>query len=142
MNLKVKTNLQVQTTIQASIATVWKNWTTPSAIVKWNTASDDWHTTRAENDLREGGKFLWRMEAKDGSMGFDFSGRYDEVQTNERIASTLDDDRKVTVDFRSEGNATEVTEIFETETENPIEMQRKGWQAILDNFKKYVEEEL
>ena len=142
MDLQEKTSIQVQTTIKAAVATVWKKWTTPSDIVKWNTASDDWHTTRVENDLRVGGKFLWRMEAKDGSMGFDFRGVYDEVQTKERIASTLDDDRKLTIVFRSISNATEVVETFEAENENPIEMQRKGWQAILDNFKKYVEEEL
>jgi uncharacterized protein YndB with AHSA1/START domain len=139
MDSKDKTIVQVQTTIKAPIDKVWKNWTTPEDIVKWNSASDDWHTTRAENDLQTGGKFLSRMEAKDGSMGFDFSGVYDEVKTNKLIDSTIDDGRKVKTVFTEKGNETEIMEIFEAETENPIEMQRDGWQAILDNFKKHVE---
>lgn len=142
MSLKEKTCIKVHATIKASIDRVWKYWTSPSSIVKWNTASEDWHTTRVENDLRVDGKFLWRMEAKDGSMGFDFSGVYDDVVINERISSVLDDGRKVEIIFTSQGDITQVTETFEAETENPVEMQRLGWQAILDNFKKYVEEGL
>lgn len=108
-------------------------------IKKWNHASDDWHTTFAENDLRVGGTFSSRMEAKDGSFGFDFGGTYDEVETNRLIAYTLDDNRKVKIIFEVIGNKTKITEVFDAENENPIEMQKGGWQAILDNFKKYTE---
>ncbi|HJS01276.1 MAG TPA: SRPBCC family protein [Flavobacterium sp.] len=139
MDLENKTIVQIQTTIQAPIDAVWEKWTNPDAIVQWNTASEDWHTTKAENDLRVGGKFSSRMEAKDGSMGFDFGGVYDEVQINKTIASTLGDGRKVKVIFNAKGNETEVIETFEAESENPVDFQRDGWQAILDNFKKYVE---
>ncbi|WP_413998253.1 SRPBCC family protein [Flavobacterium sp. W1B] len=139
MALEKKTNITVQNTVQAPIDKVWKNWTTPENIVKWNAASDDWHTTKAENDLRTGGKFVWRMEAKNGSMGFDFSGVYDDVKNHSQIASTLDDGRKWKITFTDKGDKTEVVETFEAETENPIEMQRDGWQAILNNFKKHVE---
>jgi uncharacterized protein YndB with AHSA1/START domain len=111
----------------------------PEHITKWNSASDDWHTPYAENDLRTGGKFLSRMEAKDGSFGFDFGGVYDEVIPNKLIAYTMGDSRKVKVDFAANGNSTTVTTNFEAETENTIELQKNGWQAILNNFKKYVE---
>lgn len=134
-----KTNITVQSTIQAPVEKVWKLWNSPEDIKKWCSASDDWHTPKAENDLRTGGKFLSRMEAKDGSFGFDFGGVYDDVKTNERIAYTMDDDRKVEVIFTANGNTTQVTETFEAENENPADMQQAGWQAILDNFKKYVE---
>ncbi|MGB5435471.1 MAG: SRPBCC domain-containing protein, partial [Maribacter sp.] len=102
-------------------------------------ANDDWHTTKAENDLRAGGKFCSRMEAKDGSMGFDFGGIYDEVVPKEHISYTLDDGRKVTIDFSETENGIAVSETFEPEGQNPTEMQRQGWQAILDNFKEYAE---
>ena len=108
-------------------------------VVQWNTPSADWHTTRAENDLREGGKFLSRMEAKDGSFGFDFGGVYDNVVEHEYIEYTIGDGRKVWIKFRAIGNQTEVVETFEAETLNPEEMQRGGWQAILDSFKNYTE---
>ena len=114
-------------------------FTTPTDITKWNQASDDWHSPSAENDLRPGGEFSYRMEAKDGSSGFDFGGVYDEVITNKRIAYTLGDGRKVEVNFTSKGDSTGVVETFEAEATNPIELQRGGWQAILDNFKRYVE---
>lgn len=133
------TNITVQTTINASVEKVWKLWTAPEHITKWCAASDDWHTPRAENDVRVGGKFLSRMEAKDGSFGFDFGGIYDDVKKHELIEYTIGDGRKVSVQFSSEGNRTKVVETFEAESTNPIEMQRGGWQAILDNFKKYVE---
>ena len=107
--------------------------------MKWNAASEDWHTTRAENDLRAGGVFSSRMEARDGSAGFDFGGTYDEVKQYELISYTLGDGRKVSVNFAAEGEETLVTEIFEAEMQNPADMQRDGWQAILDHFKKYVE---
>ena len=133
------TKITVQGTVKAPVANVWKRWTTPEHIIQWNSPSDDWHTPRAENDLRVGGKFLSRMEAKDGSFGFDFAGVYDEVVTNQRIAYTMEDGRKVEIDFTEQGDETHVVTVFDAENENPIEMQRDGWQAILDNFKKYAE---
>ena len=134
-----KTNITVQATINAPIKKVWQYWTTPEHITQWYNASDDWHAPRAENDVQVGGKFMTRMEAKDGSFGFDFNGIYDEVITNELISYTIEGGRKVSIVFDGNGNETTVTETFETENENPVEMQRGGWQAILDNFKKYVE---
>lgn len=131
--------IDIETTVDAPIEKVWTLWTSPEHITQWNHASPDWHTPRAENDLRPGGKFLSRMEAKDGSFGFDFEGVYDDVATNERIAYTLLDNRKVTITFTPQGNQTHIAETFEAEGENPIEMQRTGWQAILENFKKYAE---
>ena len=131
--------ITVEATVNAPVEKVWEFWTKPEHIVKWNNASDDWHTPRAENDLRVGGSFLTRMEAKDGSFGFDFGGVYDDVQENRYIEYTIGDGRKVKVDFTSEGNATKVVESFETENTHSIEMQRGGWQAILDSFKKYTE---
>lgn len=125
--------------VNAPADKVWELWTEPEHITKWNNASEDWHTTRAENDLHVGGKFLSRMEAKDGSAGFDFEGTYTQVKTNEAIVYTIADGRKVEVTFTSAGDATKVVETFEAENENPIEMQRGGWQAILDSFKKYAE---
>jgi len=133
------TKITVETTVKAPLEKVWDFYTSPVHIVKWNSASDDWHTTKAENDLRTGGKFLSRMEAKDGSFGFDFEGVYDDVLINERIAYTMTDGRKAEITFTSENNETKMTVIFDAENENPIDMQREGWQAILDSFKKYTE---
>ena len=140
MNSSSKTQITVETTVYAPIEKVWQYWTLPEHITQWNNASDDWHTTRAENDLRTGGKFVSRMEAKDGSMSFDFGGEYDEVINHERIASTLGDGRKVEVSFASLGSQTRVIETFEAETQNSEELQKSGWQSILDNFKNYTEE--
>jgi uncharacterized protein YndB with AHSA1/START domain len=134
-----KTSITVETTVNAPVEKVWKFWSEPKHIMNWCTATDEWHTPRAENDLKTGGTFSTRMEAKDGSFGFDFGGTYDNVKQNELITYTMDDGRKVSVHFASEGGKTKVTETFDPETENPIEMQRDGWQAILDNFKKYTE---
>lgn len=134
-----KTNLTVEATVNAPVEKVWEIWTQPEHITKWNSPSDDWHTPSAENDLRVGGRFSSRMEAKDGSFGFDFGGVYDEVKTNEWIAYTFDDGRKVKISFVTNGVTTKVTESFEAEDINPIEMQQGGWQAIIDNFKKYTE---
>jgi uncharacterized protein YndB with AHSA1/START domain len=135
-----KTKVTVEANIHAPIERVWEMWTKPEHIIKWNNASDGWHSPKAENDLREGGKFMCRMEAKDGSAGFDFAGTYDEVAGEDFISYTMDDGRKVEVSFEDEGNGkTHITETFETEDQNPVEMQREGWQAILNNFKKYVE---
>src|SRR3970040_2853595 len=133
------TLITVETVVNAPIDTVWKKWTNPDDIVKWNNASDDWHTTRAENDLKVGGKFLSRMEAKDGSTGFDFSGTYDTIKQNEIIEYTADDNRKVQVHFFDGDDKTTIIEVFEAENENPIEMKKSGWQSILNNFKKYTE---
>lgn len=135
-----KTRITVEATVKAPVEKVWKFWITPEHIMKWNNASDDWHTTRATNDMKVGGRFLSRMEAKDGSFGFDFSGTYDEVITYERIAYTMDDGRIVIITFSGhDSNETRITETFEAESENPVDMQKDGWQAILNNFKTYVE---
>ena len=139
MEAATKTKITIQITVNAPVEKVWIYWTDPQHIVNWNAASDDWHTPWAENDLRVGGRFASRMEAKDGSIGFDFAGVYDDVKTNELIAYTIGDGRRVEVKFTGEGNKTRVTESFEAEDVNSIEMQRGGWQAILNNFKKYVE---
>ena len=139
METQTKTTITVETTIKAPVAKVWEYWSKPEHITKWCNASDDWHTPRAENDLREGGSFSSRMEAKDGSMGFDFGGIYDVVRNHQYIEYTMGDGRKVNITFTSQGNKTKLVESFEAESTNPVEMQRGGWQAILDNFKKYTE---
>ena len=131
--------ITIEATISTSVEKVWDLLTNPEHIVEWNNASDDWHTPRAENDLRTGGRFLSRMEARDGSSGFDFSGVYTEVIPPEKIGYTLDDGRRVQILLVSMGNSTMIKETFEAEGTNPDEMQRNGWQAILDNFKKHVE---
>lgn len=139
METKEKIIITVQTTVNAPVEEVWEIWNNPRDVEKWNNASDDWHTPRAEIDLREGGRFNCRMEAKDGSSGFDFSGTYDLVKPYEQIDYTIADGRKVRIDFKRNQNETTVTESFDAEDENSPELQRAGWQAILDNFKKYVE---
>lgn len=131
--------ITIQSTIDAPVEKVWQYWNTPEHITQWNHASDDWHSPKAENDLRAGGRFNFNMAAKDGSFSFDFEGTYDEVIPNHRLAYTIADGRKVEVDFKSNGDTTEVVETFEAESVNSLEMQQAGWQAILDNFKKYVE---
>lgn len=137
--METYTKITVQTTVNAPIDKVWESWTTPQHITKWNNASPDWHTPIAENDLRTGGKFRSRMEAKDGSFGFDFEGVYDAVEINRLISYTMADGRTVNIVFTAKGNQTDIVEIFDAENENPIEMQQGGWQSILNNFKKYVE---
>lgn len=139
METQEKTVITIENTVNKPVEKVWEYWSKPEHIKQWNNASDDWHTTRAENDLRPGGSFLSRMEAKDGSFGFDFGGVYDDVRKNEYIEYTLGDGRKVKNNFTSQGDKTKLVINFEAETENSIEMQRGGWQAILDNFKKYTE---
>ena len=131
--------ITVEVVIEAPLETVWTMYTEPDHVTKWNAASEDWHSPKAENDLREGGAFNYRMEAKDGSAGFDFTGTYTAVVPREHIAYTMDDGRKVEVTFASEGDGTRVVTTFDPESENPPEMQHDGWQAILDNFKRYVE---
>ncbi|HMS32966.1 MAG TPA: SRPBCC family protein [Ignavibacteria bacterium] len=139
MESKDKTSITVEADVKAPVEKVWQFWTLPEHIVKWNNASDDWHTPYAENDPRTGGKFLSRMEAKDGSFGFDFGGVYDEVVINKKIEYTMADGRKVTITFTQIGDECKVSETFDAEETNSAEMQRAGWQAIMDNFKKYVE---
>lgn len=139
METTSKTNITIENDVKSAVEKVWELWSAPEHIIKWNSASEDWHTTKAENDLRPGGKFMSRMEAKDGSFGFDFGGVYDEVVTNKLISYTLGDGRKAKIVFTPHHNNTKVVVTFEAESQNPIDMQRGGWQAILDNFKKYTE---
>ncbi|WP_027086549.1 SRPBCC family protein [Cohnella panacarvi] len=134
------TKVTVQAVIQAPVDKVWRLWSEPEHITKWNQASEDWHAPRSENDLRVGGKFTTRMEAKDGSMGFDFGGIYDEVRLHETIAYTMGDGRKVHITFVDQGNATTVIETFDAEKTHPVEFQQAGWQAIMNNFKQYAEQ--
>lgn len=131
-------NITVETIVSAPIAKAWGDYTSPEAIVKWNAASEDWHTTSATADLRVGGEFCSRMEAKDGSMGFDFAGIYTEVREHERIAYTFGD-RGASITFTETKEGVKVSVTFEAESEHPIEMQRDGWQAILDSFRKFSE---
>jgi uncharacterized protein YndB with AHSA1/START domain len=140
MDSEKKVQITIEALVEASKEKVWECWTEPKHIIKWNNASEDWHTTHAENDLHTGGKFLSRMEAKDGSFGFDFGGVYDEVKLYETIEYSLGDGRKVKINFSEEGNNTKVIETFDAETENSIERQQMGWQAILNNFKNYTEQ--
>ena len=130
----------VHSPIKASLDKVWECWTLPKHIVNWNLASSDWHCPQAENNLTIGGEFHYYMEAKDGSFGFDFWGTYVNIEAEKSLEIKLGDGRKVTVLFESLGNETTVTEIFDPETINPVELQKAGWQSILDNFKAYVEE--
>ncbi|MFN0083507.1 MAG: SRPBCC domain-containing protein [Ferruginibacter sp.] len=129
----------INTTVKATAEKVWEYWTKPEHIKKWNYASEDWHTTKAENDLTVGGTFSSRMEAKDGSMGFDFCGHYSHIKELEDIAYMIGDSRKVNIHFEKTADGIKITETFEPETENSQEMQQHGWQAILNNFKTYTE---
>lgn len=139
METNTKTIITVETDVNAPVEKVWEYFSKSEHIIKWNNASDDWHTPRAENDLRTGGNFNYRMEAKDGSFGFDFGGVYDAVTENRYIEYTIGDGRKVKVNFSSNGNTTHVTENFEAENTHSLETQKGGWQSILDSFKKYTE---
>lgn len=131
--------ITVETTVAAPLDAVWSAWNTPDDIVRWNAASDDWHTTSSRVDLRVGGTFSARMEAKDGSFGFDFEGTYTEVTPQRRIAYVMEDGREVVVEFHDQGGTVHVRETFDAEATNPAEMQRQGWQAILDRFARHVE---
>jgi len=139
METTAKTSITVKATIKAPVDKVWKYWNEPRHITQWCAASPDWHAPKAENDLREGGNFSTTMAARDGSMSFDFGGVYTKVEQNKRIEYTIGDGRKVSILLSANGNETQLEETFEAEDTNPIEMQRAGWQAILDNFKKYAE---
>ncbi|RYU94195.1 SRPBCC family protein [Emticicia agri] len=131
--------ITVTANISAPVEKVWKDYTTPESVQQWNNASPDWHTPKASNDLRVGGEFCYTMAAKDGSFSFDFSGIYDNVVENQLIAYTMGDGRKVSVTFTENGDSTDVETVFDPENQNPAEMQQQGWQAILNNFKAYVE---
>ncbi len=133
-----RTPITVETTVAAPVDRVWRAYTTPEAITRWNAASDDWHTTAATVDLRPGGAFSSRMEAKDGSAGFDFAGTYTEVVEHERIAYTFGD-RSAEIAFRAAPAGTVVRVTFDAEQTHSVEQQRQGWQAILDHFRHYVE---
>ena len=135
----MKTKITVECTVNNSIENVWKSWTTPENIVEWNFASEDWYAPKATNDLTVGGKFVFTMSAKDGSMSFDFYGHYTEIILHKSIKYHTGDDRDVSIEFIDNGSSVQIIETFEAEEVNPIEMQRFGWQAILDNFKKYTE---
>lgn len=134
-----KTKITVECTIKSSIDKVWNYWTTPEQIMLWNHASDDWHCPKVHNDFNVGKRFLYTMAAKDGSFSFDFEGTYTEIIENKSIKYVLDDKREVSVDFITIGDTVEIVETFEAETQNTIELQQFGWQAILNNFKKLVE---
>ncbi len=133
------TRITVEGVANAPVAEVWKVWNTPSDIMKWNTPDPGWHTPSSENDLRVGGKFKNRMEAKDGSFGFDFEGTYDRVEPHKEITYTMADGRTSTTLFTQQDGQTHIVTTFDPETENDPEFQKQGWQAILDNFIKYVE---
>ncbi|SFT16124.1 SRPBCC family protein [Sphingobacterium wenxiniae] len=133
------TKITVEAIANAPVADVWKAWNTPSDIMRWNTPDPSWHTPSSENDLRKGGKFKNRMEAKDGSFGFDFEGTYDSVELHKEIAYTMSDGRKSTTLFTVWDGNTKIETTFDAETENDPEFQKQGWQAILDNFVNYVE---
>ena len=129
----------VETVVKATLSKVWDAWNNPEDIKQWNTAQEDWHTTRSTVDLREGGKLLSRMEAKDGSMGFDFEATYTRIVPHQTIEFRMSDGREVKVEFVESAGGILVKETFDAETENPPELQRTGWQAILDNFGRHVE---
>lgn len=131
--------ITVQADINAPLSKVWECWNSPEHIVQWNFANDEWHSPKAENNFNVGGKFTYTMAAKDGSFSFDFWGIYTEIQDQKSLAYKLGDDRKVNVTFEDIDGLTRVKETFEAESQNPVEMQQAGWQAILNNFKKYVE---
>ncbi|MBP8066312.1 MAG: SRPBCC family protein [Flavobacterium sp.] len=134
-----KTTITVAATVNAPIEKVWQYWTAPQHITQWNNASNDWHTPKATNDLRNDGTFNYRMEAKDNSFGFDFEGRYTDIKTNELIEYVISDGRKVQILFEALNDETHITETFEAEEVHPVELQQDGWQAILNNFKRYTE---
>ena len=132
-------NISIEIDVKAPLYDVWKAWITPQDITKWNFASDDWICPSAEINLIVGGKFNYRMEAKDESIGFDFEGEYTEIEPHKAIRYKLEDNRKVTVEFIETKNGTKVVETFDAEDENSAEQQRQGWLSILKNFKKHVE---
>lgn len=135
----IPTKITIEATVSADKEKTWNFWNNPEHITKWNFAVEDWHCPHAENDLRVGGKLKSRMEAKDGSFGFDFEATYSEVIEHKKLSYSMTDGRQVTTSFEDLGGTTKITTVFDAESENPVKMQRDGWQAILNNFKKYVE---
>lgn len=131
--------ITVETVVKAPLDKAWRCWTEPQHVSKWNFASDDWTSPQGTNDLRVGGKFNYRMEAKDKSAGFDFEGTYTKVEPHQRIEYVMADGRKVSVTFADQGGSTKVVETFDAESVHSEDMQRSGWQAILDNFRKHAE---
>ena len=139
MNNLNRTTLAVSTSIAASLDNVWNCWTKPEHIINWNNASDDWHTPSAINDLKVRGQFNYRMESKDGKIAFNFEGTYDSVEPMKEIMYTINDGRKVQILFEPNDKQINVIEKFEAENTHPLDMQKNGWQSILNNFKEYVE---
>lgn len=134
-----KTKITVEATVNSPVEKVWEVWSNPKHITQWCAASDDWHAPYAENDLRRDGRFKTTMAAKDGSMAFDFEGVYSDVVPHKKIEYAMADGRTVQVTFAPMGNQTKVTETFDAENTHPVEVQRDGWQAILNNFKVHTE---
>lgn len=132
-------NITIETLVHAPINLVWDTWNSPNHVVHWNHASDDWHSPKADNNFVVGGKFVYRMEAKDNSFGFDFSGTYEEIVDKKRVVTRLDDNRLVKTEFYVENDSVRIVETFEAENQNSIELQREGWSAILNNYKLYTE---
>lgn len=137
--METHTKIKVEATVNAPVEKVWQVWNTPADIMQWNTADPGWHCPESQNDLRVNGTFKNRMEARDGSFGFDFEGIYDKVEQHREIGYTMPDGRKVHTLFASENGRTVMTTTFDAESVNDPEFQKQGWQAILDNFVKYVE---
>ena len=133
--------ITIQAKINAEVEKVWELYTSPKHITRWNFASTDWHCPEAQNDMQIGGKYKARMEAKDGSWGFDFEATYDEINEGSNFSYTMPDKRQVSVDFAKIADGTQTTITFDPESENPLDMQKQGWQAILNNFKNYAESE-
>ena len=139
MAAKENKTIAVEAVINAGVEKVWEFWTNPEHITQWAFASDDWHAPYADNDARTGGKFKTTMAAKDGIFSFDFEGEYSNVEEYKLIEYAMADGRTVKIEFTGNGDTTKIAEEFVPENENSVEMQRRGWQAILDNFKKHVE---
>jgi len=138
----IETTITVETTVKATVEHVWKLWTTPADIMEWNNPSDDWYNLLVEVDLKDEGRFLFRMQSKDGSEGFDYSGKYDKVKSSELIELTTTDGRKTINTFIPNGDETIVTETFEAETKTPLDIQRDFCQKVLNNFKQYAESKI
>lgn len=136
----IKEKVRVETTVNVPLEKAWECFTEPEHITKWNFASADWHCPEASVNLYPGGRFSFRMEARDGTVGFDFTGRYTYVDFNSSIIYQIDDNREVSIEFNQVGEETRITETFEAEDLHPVEMQRDGWQAILNNYKKHTEQ--
>lgn len=131
--------ITVETKVNAPLDLVWRSWITPADVTQWNFASDDWCCPQANSQPQVGGRFNYRMEAKDGSMGFDFEGEFTLVEDSKQIDYKMDDGRQVSIRFEEANGGTQVTESFDEENINPVELQQQGWQSILNNFKRYVE---